>query len=134
MLNTIFLYLKAYSGILGGFLLMVGGSIEPSVGIWVVSAGGSLLYLALGPDKRFSGAIFYLFFGICWGVFGSQVIHAISAIPQLAAAFFASMFGSEATWYIMRSFRRGDASSFLLTMVEKVNPFSSVKDDKEGKK
>ncbi len=109
---------------------MVGGSIEPSVGIWVVSLGGSLLYLALGPDKGFIEVLFYLIFGVCWGISGSQVIHSISAIPQLAAAFFSSMFGSEATWYILRSFRNGDAGSFLLALADKVNPFGGIKEKK----
>lgn len=128
LLDTLFLYIKLISGVLGSFLLLVGGSIEPQVGVWVVSVGGSLLAIALGPDKNFWQVCLYLICGLFWGIFGSQVIHAISPIPQPAAAFFSSIFGSEATFYVMRSLRQGDMSNFFLALVEKINPFSGMKE------
>ena len=111
---------------LGWTFIVIGSTVEPSVGVWVVSIGGTLLTISLGEDKTLKGMFLYLIIGICWGVFGSQVIHAMTAIPQVAAAFFAAMFGSEMTWFIIRSMKSGSVGGFLLEIIARVNPFTDI--------
>ena len=112
---------------LGGCLIIIGSTIEPSVGVWVVSVGGTLLTISLGDDKTFKGIFLYLVIGVCFGVFGSQVIHATTNIPQIAASFFCSMFGSETTWWLIRSMKEGTAGDFLIDLITKLNPFNGIR-------
>lgn len=112
-----------YLAIFGAFLLMVGSSIEPSVGVWVVSIGGTLLAVALGRDKSILNILFYIPIGMGWGVFGSEVLHTMWPVPQIAAAFFASMFGAEATFWAIRSFREGSMGEFMIRVLETFSPF-----------
>ena len=118
--------LKFIWSFLGGCFIIIGSTIEPSVGVWVVSIGGTLLTISLGEDKTFMGIFLYLIIGVCWGIFGSQVIHATTSIPQIAGAFFSSMFGSETTWWLIRSMREGTAGDFMIDLITKLNPFDRI--------
>lgn len=108
--------LKFFLNFLGGFLLMIGSAIEPSIGVWVISIGGSLLTSSLGrEDKTMRMVFIHVIIGIFWGIFASQIIHSMYInIPQVAIAFFAAMFGVEATWYFIRNFRQGSMTTFLI--------------------
>jgi hypothetical protein len=116
-----------YLAISGSFLLWVGASIEPSIGVWVISIGGTLLAAALGRDKTFVGILFYIPIAMGWGIFGSQILHSMWPVPQIAAAFFTAMFGGEATWYIVRSCREGSFSDLIISVVSALTPFKSKK-------
>ena len=74
MIDHIFHY-KFLFGVLSGFLVMIGSTIEPSVGIWVISLGGSLLTVALGKDQGLGQICLHMVIGLFFGIFGSQVIH-----------------------------------------------------------
>ena len=115
--------LKIFVIFLGSSLVMIGSGIEPSLGIWIISLGGTLLTAALGKDKTFTGILFYLPTGIGWGIFGSQVIHSVSLVPQTASAFFMAMFGGEATFYIIKSFRESTFFEFMLEVINALTPF-----------
>jgi hypothetical protein len=115
--------------IVGGFLLMIGSSVEPSVGVWVVSIGGSLLTAALGKDKALYEIFLHIIIGLFWGIFGSQIIHSMFiSVPQIAASFFAAMFGVEATWFFIRNFREGSLSSIIVEVLTNLVPWLKKKD------
>lgn len=126
--------IKYFLTLVGGFLLMTGSMVEPSVGVWVVSVGGALLTSAMGKDKSINQIIIHIFIGLCWGIFGSQIIHGLfSSVPQIAASFFAAMFGVEATLYVIRNFREGSLSGFFIDVLTSISPwwFKFSKNKKE---
>jgi hypothetical protein len=124
--------IKAFLTMIGGFLLMVGGSIEPSIGVWVVSVGGSLLTSSLGKDRSFTQIVLHIIIGLCWGIFGSQIAHGIfPSIPQVASSFFMSLFGVEATWYFFRSFKEGSISKMIVEIASNIG--SSIASPWKGK-
>jgi hypothetical protein len=115
---------KSTCSVVGGFLLMVGSSIEPSIGIWVISLGGSLLTVALGEDQSIKKIVLNLCVGLFWGIFGSQIIHVWEPlIPQIAASFFISMFGVHATQYLIRNFKTGNFSDIVVAIFDRIIPW-----------
>ena len=117
--------LKYILTVFGGFLVMVGTSIEPQLGIWLVSIGGSLLTISLGADKTFFQIIRNIILGLCWGVFGSQLVHGFEAgIPQIAAAFFLAFFGVSLTGYFTRNLKTGSFQDIFVVILNKLVPWS----------
>jgi len=117
---------KGVLSAIGGFLIMVGSAIEPSVGVWIISISGALLTSSLGKDKTTKIILMHLLIGLGWGIFGSQVIHAeFPLINQQAAAFFSSMFGVEMTWFFIRNLKEVDLGEIISNMlVELFSKFS----------
>ena len=112
---------------IGGLLLLIGNHVEPLIGVWIISLGGTLLTASLGEDKTFKGILFYLIVGLGWGIFGSQIIHALwEVLPQEAVCFFTSMFGGEMTWYILRSMKQGSIGDFFIELIAKLIPFAGI--------
>jgi hypothetical protein len=132
MKMDLFITAKSIVSFIGGLFIIVGVNVEPSVGVWVISLGGTLLTVSLGSDKTVKGILLYMVMGLFWGVFGSQVIHATTQVPQVAGAFFAAMFGAEMTWFLIRSMREGSVGEFLIDLIAKLNPFSGIKITKKG--
>lgn len=115
---------KSICSVVGGFLLMVGSSIEPSIGIWIISLGGSLLTVALGEDQSIKKIASNLCVGLFWGIFGSQIIHVWEPlIPQIAASFFISMFGVHATQYLIRNFKTESFSDIIVAIFDRIIPW-----------
>jgi len=109
---------KSFIGLVGSFLFMVGASIEPSIGIWIISISGSLLTSTLGKDRSIGSIFFHILIGLGWGIFGSQIIHSqFSSIPQIAACFFAAMFGVEATWFVIRNLKESTFSDLISSII-----------------
>jgi hypothetical protein len=109
---------------IGGGVLMIGSSLEPAIGIWVVSLGGSLLTVSLGEDQSLKRIIIHLIIGLFWGIFGSQIIHAWEPVlPQIAASFFISMFGVHATQYVIRNFSTGSFSDIIVAIFDRIIPW-----------
>lgn len=116
--------LKYFLVSIGGFLLMIGASIEPSVGVWVVSVGGSLVTSALGKDRSFKEIMMHIIIGLCFGIFGSQIVHGVfSVLPQIASSFFLSLFGVEVMTYVLKSFEQGSITDFLIKLVVSIVPW-----------
>ena len=116
--------IKYAIGLTGGVLVMLGANIEPSAGIWIVSMGGTLLSVAFGKDRSLHAIILYLFMGLGWGIFGSQIlVSEFPEIPQKAVAFFAGMFGAEATSYVIISLREGSFTELLSKAIGNFKPF-----------
>lgn len=110
--------------VIGGFLVMLGSTVEPSVGIWVISLGGALLTIALGEDQNLIKIISNIIIGLFWGIFGSQVIHAWEpTIPQIADAFFMALFGVNATKYIIRNLQTNSFEDMVIAVVSRIIPW-----------
>lgn len=121
---TNFFGLKYILGLFAGFLLMLGSMIEPNIGIWVISLGGSLLTVALGKDQTLKQIFLYLIIGLFWGIFGSQILHAWwPIIPQNADAFFLSLFGVNATQYVTRNLESTTFVEIIGTIVSNLLPW-----------
>lgn len=124
---TNFFGLKYILGIFSGFLLMIGAAIEPSIGVWVISFGGSLLTVALGKDQSMKQIVLYIVIGLCWGIFGSQITHAWwSIIPQQADAFFIALFGVNATQYVFRNLETTSFLDVVVTVLDRVIPWKKT--------
>jgi len=122
---TNFFGLKYVLNGIGGLLLIVGSTIEPSIGVWVISLGGSLLTVALGKDRNSSEIIVNIVVGLFWGIFGSQVVHAYEPlIPQIAASFFLSMFGLHTTFYLFRNLKTSTFTEIVVAIVSRIVPWS----------
>jgi hypothetical protein len=120
-----FFGLKYIIGLIGGLLVMLGASIEPQGGIWIVAIGGTLLTASFGKDRSLHAIIIYVFLGLGWGIFGSQILVSIfPSMPQKAFAFFTGMFGAEATLYVINSFREGSFAQFISTIIVNFKPFN----------
>jgi hypothetical protein len=122
-----FFGLKFIFSFFGGALLIIGNHVEPSIGVWIISLGGTLLTASLGVDRTFKGILFYIIVGLGWGIFGSQIIHTLWSLPQEAVCFFTSMFGGEMTWYILKSMKTGSFGEFFIELVSKLSPFNILK-------
>ena len=121
---TQFFGLKYVLTVFGGFFVMVGTAIEPQLGIWLVSIGGSLLTIAVGGDRTFFQIVWNLMVGLCWGVFGSQLFHGIElTTPQIADAFFLSFFGVSLTGYFTRNLKTGNFQDILSLVMNKFMPW-----------
>jgi hypothetical protein len=119
---------KYLAGVVGGFLLMIGAAIEPSVGVWVISLGGSLLTVALGKDQSLKEIAIHMLIGLFFGIFGSQIIHAWwPVIPQIAGSFFISMFGVNTAQYVFRNLDTTSFTDVVATVLEKLIPWKSSK-------
>jgi hypothetical protein len=105
-METSFLSIKGLLGSIGGFMLITGSQIEPSVGVWVISLGGALLHSTFGKDYRMITVFSHIVIGLFCGIFGSQIVHAVSPIiNQIAAAFFMSLIGVEMVLFAVRNFQ-----------------------------
>lgn len=121
--------LKYILGIIGSFLVMLGYSIEPSSGIWIISMGGTLLTASFGKDRSLHAIILYIFIGLGWGIFGSQLFISIFPIlPQKATAFFAAMFGAESTSYVILALREGSITEIIIKFIENFRPINFGKE------
>lgn len=117
---SMFLIFKNILIAFGGFLLIVGGSFEPSIGIWITSLGGSLIMVALGKDQGFRDILLHIVVGLFCGIFGSQIIHSwYSTIPQIAISFFASVFGVNMIGFVTRNL----LTSTFGDLLEKIMPW-----------
>jgi hypothetical protein len=115
---------KYLISLIGGTLIMIGSAIEPSVGIWVVSLGGSLLTVSLGYDQSIFHIIVNIFIGLFFGIFGSQIIHAWEPIlPQIAASFFISMFGVNITQYTIRNLKTSSFTEIVVSIMDRIIPW-----------
>lgn len=120
--------LKTACTFLGGFLLMVGSTIEPSVGVWIVSLGGSLLYLSLSDDRSLFLIFVYLVIGLFFGIFGSQLFHAMEPLfPQIALSFLFSIFGVNITYYVIRNLKTTTFVEIIVVVLDKIIPWKGKK-------
>ncbi len=130
--STSFLGMKSFFTMIGGFLLMIGSTLEPNVAIWIISLGGSLLYIAIGQDQSLKNIFFNLIIGLFFGIFGSQLMHIWEPLlPQIAVSFFLSMFGVSTTQYILRNLKTTSFVDIISAIISKIIPWSS---EKSGKK
>jgi hypothetical protein len=121
--------IKYFVSIVGGALVMLGSGIEPSVGIWVVSLGGSLLTVSLGQDQSIFNIFINVMIGLFFGIFGSQIIHTWEPLmPQIAASFFLSMFGVNITQYMIRNLRTNTFSEIVATIIDRIIPWKKEKE------
>ena len=119
--------LKYLIGVIGGVLVMIGSSIEPSAGIWIVAMGGTLLTAAFGRDRSLHAIVLYVFMGLGWGIFGSQIIYSLfPVVPQKAVAFFIAMFGAEATSWVLKAMREGSITELLTKLISNFKPFNFI--------
>ena len=117
--------LKYILTVIGGVLVMLGGAVEPSAGIWIVAMGGTLLTASFGKDRSLHAIILYVCMGLGWGIFGSQLVVSLFPIlPQRDLAFFIAMFGAEITWYVIKSLREGSIGGIVGVIVSNFKPFN----------
>jgi len=120
--------IKYLASVVGGALIMLGSAIEPSIGIWVVSLGGSLLTVSLGQDQSIFHIFINVMIGLFFGIFGSQIIHTWEPpLPQIAASFFLSMFGVNITQYMIRNLRTNTFSEIVATVIDRIVPWKKEK-------
>jgi hypothetical protein len=114
--SSIVVSIKYYLGVLSGYMLLLGAMIEPSVGVWVVSIAGALLTATLGADRNVARFLAHILIGLCWGIFGSQIVHSYMNIGQVPASFVTGLFGVELTWFGIRTLR----TASLVEMIEAI--------------
>jgi hypothetical protein len=123
-------FLKIIFGVITYFFASIVYSIEPSVGVWIVSISGSLLTISFGKDYSVGVVIVHILIGLGWGIFGSQLVHAeYISLPQLPTSFFAAMFGVELTWFFIRNLQITSFSSIIESTIDTImSKFGKKKD------
>lgn len=121
-----FTFIKNISVTLGSMLLFAGQSIEPQIGIWVVSLGAGLLWITLGDDASVLHIFFNIILSLFWGIFGSQIAYAaFPMVPRLADCFFLSLFGVPASHYVIRNLKETNFFDIIIAVLDKIIPWKS---------
>jgi hypothetical protein len=123
-------YIKVITAAIGGYLLALGQSIEPQVAIWVISLGGSLLWITLGEDSSIKKIFFNIVISLMFGIFGSQISFVLwPLLPRLPVCFFLSMFGVPISLYIIRNLKEANITDLISSVLEKLIPWKGKKND-----
>lgn len=123
-----FTTLKSLSTAIGGILILAGQTIEPELGIWVVSLGGSLLGVTMGEDFTIFRVILNIILAIFMGIFGSQIAFVVyPTLPRLADCFILSLFGVPITYYIIRNLKVTSFAEVLLDVIDRIVPWKGNK-------